>query len=130
MWINHKDRSNSTVLVGFFNIYLGVSNMNISNIFVILTILCIVDSMYAINWFWESHKKESGPSLKMATFLTISNLFWSSGLLFLLATVAPSHTWIYWVCAIGWSIDLLAVKMYHFKHIYLGKRLGTMIIAP
>nr|DAK33168.1 MAG TPA: hypothetical protein [Caudoviricetes sp.] len=24
MWINHKDRSNSTVLVGFFNISIGV----------------------------------------------------------------------------------------------------------
>lgn len=102
--------------------------MYISNIFVILTILCIVDSAHAINWFWINNQKEGGPSRKMVTFLTISNLFWNSGWLFLLATVAPNHPWIYWACGIGWSIDLLAVKMYHFKHFYLGKKLGTMII--
>ena len=102
--------------------------MYISNIFVILTILCIVDSAHAINWFWISNQKEGGPSRKMAIFFTVSHLFWNSGWLFLLATVAPNHTWIYWLCVIGWTVDIIAVRMYNFKHLYLGKKLGTMII--
>lgn len=104
--------------------------MNISNIFAILAILCIIDSVHAINWFWESSSKEGGPSRKMATFFTISHLFWNSTWLFLLATVAPSHTWIYWLCAIGWSVDIFTVRMYHFKRLYLGNKIGTMIINP
>ena len=101
--------------------------MYISNIFVILTILCIVDSVCAINWFWESSRKENGPSRKRAIYFTINHLLWNSTWLFLLATVAPNHPWIYWACSIGWSVDILTVVMYHFN-IYLGKKIGTMIV--
>ena len=104
--------------------------MNVSNIFAILAILCIVDSVNAVNWFWKSHQKEGGPSRKMTTLFTVNHLLWNSGWLFLLATVAPSHTWIYWACAIGWTVDILTVRMYHFKRLYVGNKIGTMIISP